>query len=255
MCMNIISYHTRESIIAYDCSGLNMNVTTISLTHNKQCNDNIDKEQIITTRIQLIQRAEIKLIETFQCLLSIQRMIYYCGMHSHLSAVQNGFATLIRDIGEQNCRSIFQSKSISLTKTKSISDLRINQTIHNPITLIGKVNVDVTCRGESYSDFYGSWDNVVVLADVSITLKHNFDIYNYENSSVILKSGMRCVCTTGYCFDSDYSDTYWNFMALNSCSSSEVITSNYFVENQGSLFALRTIKKLTLCGQIIHISD
>lgn len=96
-------------------------------------------------------------------------------MHSHLSAIQNGYATLVKDVGEQNCRAIFQSKSVSLTKTRSINDLQINRTIHKPITLIGKVNVDGTCHGKSYSDFYRSWDNVIVQADVSVTLKHNLD--------------------------------------------------------------------------------
>lgn len=50
---------TRQAIIAYDCSGLNINVTTISLIHNKQCDHDIHHELIIPTQIQLVQKTEI----------------------------------------------------------------------------------------------------------------------------------------------------------------------------------------------------
>lgn len=265
-----------NAFIAYDCSGLNMNITSISLIHNKVCHSTLPTDHPISVNIQLIQKSEIKLVETFQCLIKVHRTIHYCGMHSHLSAVQNGIATLINDVGEQNCRSIFKTKSFSLTNTKTISNLIINATTLRPITLIGKINVDGTCQGDSYTDFYGSWEQVVVQAEVSITLKHNYDLYNYKDNTIILKSGLQCNYIDGYCFDNEYGDTYWNFLTFNQCSddfinvlyegeSTKLLLPNeqnktfplssYYVEHQGNLFALRTIQKLNMCGFIIYQTE
>jgi len=207
-----------SAFIAYDCSGLNMNITTVSLVDNKDCNNDIPQGTKSTQTIQLLQKPETKYINTYSCKIKIMRQIHYCGMHSHISNVQNGYAHYIKDIGEQNCRTTIKTKSLSLTEYVTIDNLKINSSLNFPTTLAGKVNIDGRCEGNSYSDYCGSWDNVVVQANIEIWLATHTSLLQMKDNSIITTSGQKCKYSDGYCLDNYLGEVYWDIIPPSECS-------------------------------------
>jgi len=115
-------------------------------------------------------------------------------MHSHLLAVSNGYASYTLKIGEQSCRSIISTKTYYINQNNAIqTSPKINSTSTTPKIFAGKISTDESCRGDSYSDFYGSWDNVIVSGYVEITLKEFTTPISITDNKVILPSGLRCI--------------------------------------------------------------
>jgi len=94
-----------------------------------------------------------------------------------------------------------------------IDNLKPNQTHYRSVTLAGKIGIDDACKDTQYSDFYGTWEDVVVQAQVTITLRTAYVPVNLKTGHIILKSGTICVLADGYFVDSDDSHT---FLAINS---------------------------------------
>jgi len=88
---------TTMGLIGYDCTGKDLNITTPSLTEIGDCRiDDIEptKEE---TYVQLLQLSEFDKIQITQCKIEIDRTIYYCELHSHVSIVQNGAKVRARE--------------------------------------------------------------------------------------------------------------------------------------------------------------
>jgi len=49
-----------------------------------------------------------------QCKVEVDRIINYCGMHSHVSIVHNGRREYIQEIGEQSCRRLHETGTITI---------------------------------------------------------------------------------------------------------------------------------------------
>jgi len=150
-------YYVQSSVLtAYDCTGHNMNITQLSLIHVQSCNNNFQEISPIPIFIQLIQKPEIRLVKIHQCKIRITHHVYYCGMHLHISAVTNRYASYIQEVGKQSCRSIISTGAYYLSQTNAITSLKINTSTITPKTFAGRINNDGSCVGESYSDYYGS---------------------------------------------------------------------------------------------------
>ncbi|KYN44075.1 hypothetical protein ALC56_01391 [Trachymyrmex septentrionalis] len=178
-----------SAFIAYDCSGLNMNITTVSLVDNKDCNNDIPQGTKSTQTIQLLQKPETKYINTYSCKIKIMRQI-----------------------------TTIKTKSLSLTEYVTIDNLKINSSLNFPTTLAGKVNIDGRCEGNSYSDYCGSWDNVVVQANIEIWLSTHTSLLQMKDNSIITTSGQKCKYSDGYCLDNQLGEVYWDIIPPSECS-------------------------------------
>ncbi|KAK0071610.1 hypothetical protein PV326_001050 [Microctonus aethiopoides] len=81
------------------------------------------------------------------------------------------------------------------------TDLDANTTTTRPMQLSGKVDNSGNCKGGSYSDHYGNWDDVVVIGQIFITLQDYYANVKLETNDLILRSGQRCEYHTGKCLD------------------------------------------------------
>lgn len=68
------------------------------------------------TNIQLLQLSNFEEIRAIQCRLEIDRTIYYCRMHSHISAVHNGRRIYLQDIPREVCNRVHEAVHIDLGK-------------------------------------------------------------------------------------------------------------------------------------------
>jgi len=91
-------------MVGYDCGGRSLNITSLSLLDVGECQvDNIEPQKE-EAYIQLLQLSEFDHTHAIQCKIEIDRIIYYCGMHSHVSVVHNGKREYIREISAENCK-------------------------------------------------------------------------------------------------------------------------------------------------------
>lgn len=149
----------------------------LSLTDIAEC----QLENVETTTkevyLQLLQLNEFDYTEVFQCKIDVDRTIYYCGMHSHISDVHNGRREHISETNFGSCRRLIETRTILLGNNVLISGIRPNTISSHSATLADTIGIDGRCMGTQYLDPYGMWDNVIVQAAIKIITK-KFQIPN-----------------------------------------------------------------------------
>lgn len=256
-------------IIGYDCGTSQINVTTISLLDVEHCDLSDQSISENKTFIQVLQLNEYNALMVRQCKVEIQRHVYRCGFLSHSSVVSQGFNSYIMEVDKRACDDAHRYGSFKLTNSHIIHGLRRNSTKRHGLTLVGKVDDDGDCEGTSYTDPFGSWEDVIVLASVTITLGEHQGRVNLNTDKVYLKSGTVCLLSDGFCIDQEGGYTFWNPVEKDTCnfhqfsllfegmssklSSPETTYTDtvYSVITEDITFALATKGKNTICGYTI----
>jgi len=246
------------TLIGFDCEGRHLNITAVSLLDIGECNLDIPTPNATTISIQLLQLSDYSHAEVFQCKVEISRTIYHCGMHSYISAVQNGRADYVHETGYIACMRMFVDGTLSLGPANILINLKENQTSYRSVTLAGQIQNDGTCT--QFSDPYGTWHDVVVQASAKISLKSSFVPVHLNSGKIKLRSGTTCTLSDGFCLDPDDGYSYWKAMPTSSCSfnqydvlyegSATKITTNdkeskpvYSLTTQDITFALTTSRE------------
>lgn len=261
------------SLIGFDCGGQHLNITTISLLDVGDCNLNIKQPNATEVYIQLLQLSEYNYAEVIQCKIEISRTIYHCGMHSHISVVQNGRADYVREVGYSQCKALFDGGTISIGTGNRLHGIEANRTTTHSITLAGRINNDGSCKGIQFSDPYGTWDDVVVQGVVKITLKSSYVPVQLNTGRIILKSGTVCVLKEGFCIDSEDGYSYWKPIPVSTCDfhqynvlyqglATKIQGDNgvdsvtiYSLTTQDITFALTKRKEQALCGYTLFQTE
>lgn len=198
-------------LIGYDCGGHGLNITSLSLLDIGNCEAE-DIEPIATdTYLQLLQLSDFDKTKVIQCKVEIDRIIYYCGMHSHISIVHGGRRVYLRETTASICRRIHETGAIDLGgRDGYVAGLKSNSSSTRSITLAGRTSVDGTCSGGQYSDPYGTWDSVVVQATIRVTLRDFEAPIRRSSEEIILPSGLHCKLASAQCLDTDGGETYWS---------------------------------------------
>lgn len=261
-----------HAFIAYDCSVKNMSVLRFSTIDDYLCPESKDPIRSKNVKIQLIQRADNGLVHVYQCKVKITRIVNYCGMSSHNSIVSNGLASYIKELGRNNCLEL-HSKLMYQYGTHTIVDmLKSNASIIVPVQFSGTTDNNGKCTGSDYSDYYGSWNNVIVQGTIEVGLSDYTTTYSLTNNLIHLRSGLKCKYSTGSCIDSELGETYWQSLPSDMCHASSYdvlyqgpakeidetsynhtdgIIKTYLVETEKYVFGLSVTKYLSNCGQII----
>lgn len=204
------------ALVGYDCGSEGLNITTLSLLDIGNCNVEDIEPRKEDVYIQLMQLSEYDKTIVTQCKVEVDRTIYYCGMHSHISAVHNGRREYLTEIGEANCRRLHNTGTISLGNV-NMDKIKGNATNIRSVTFAGTIGVDGKCQGIQYSDGYGTWDNAVVQASVKITLKTFEAPIRRSEGKVYLPTGAHCVIKDGYCLDPEGMESFWPPLQIDSC--------------------------------------
>lgn len=254
-----------HGLTGFDCAGEGLNVTTLSLLDIEQCDfDNIEPSRT-DTYVQLIQVSDFAKTRVVQCRVEVDRIIYYCGMHSHISLVSNSRRQYIQELGNDACRRLHETGSLALSTTV-IDGMMINSTNFRSVTLAGKAGVDGTCHGSDYTDGFGTWDNVVVQATIRVALRSFETSVKRSSGEVLLPSGVRCPASSRTCQDADGSETFWSPLPADSCQfdrydilyegtatrlspkENHTATVIYTVTAGDTTFALTKTSELNICG-------
>lgn len=254
-----------QGLTGYDCEGEGLNVTTLSLLDVGQCEfDEVepDKSEVY---VQLIQVSDYSRTRVTQCRVEIDRTIFYCGMHSHISLVSNSRKQYIQELGNDACRRVHETGTLALS-TVVVDRVTTNATSYRSVTLAGKAGIDGTCRGADYTDGFGTWDNVVVQAVIRIVLKDFEASVKRSSDELILPSGVRCPASARSCQDADGAETYWTPLPADTChfdkydilyeglatrlsaQGNQTTTIIYTVTTGETTFALTRAGEFSVCG-------
>jgi hypothetical protein len=85
-----------SGLIGY-CGGHGLNITTLSLLDIGDCELAEIQTNTEETYVQLLQLSNYDETRIQQCKVEIDRTIFYCGMHSHISAVSYTRYTLVAE--------------------------------------------------------------------------------------------------------------------------------------------------------------
>ncbi|XP_070516614.1 uncharacterized protein [Cardiocondyla obscurior] len=232
-------------IIGYDCGTTNLNITTVSLLEIEECDIPIIEPQVIDVPIQLLQLSKFESTNVIQCKIIISRTVFYCGMHSHVSIVNNAFAEYILDTSIDQCKTMHKTGTLIVNTNNIISGLKINQTTTRPIIFAGSVTTDGKCYGTQYSDPYGTWQNVVVQGIIKITLSSHRAVTNIETNQIHLNTGTACQYSEGECIDIEGKFSYWETIPHDHCK-----FNNYDVLYEGK--ARKMISKINEKMQTVY---
>lgn len=253
------------ALIGYDCAGQELNITTLSLTDIGKCNFDSLEPETREIYLQLMQSSDYDRISVIQCLVEIDRTIYYCGMHSHVSIVRGGRRQYIQEIGLDTCHKLHATGTITVV-TALLTGIQPNQTTTRSAMLAGSVTNDGKCSGTQYSDSYGAWDNVAVQASIKITIRTVEASVKRSTNELLLPSGVRHPINNRHGLDHDGSETFWTSLSTDTChfdqydilyeglaskitSKSDVQTPTVYTVTTGeTTFALTEVAKLNLCG-------
>ncbi|XP_076384601.1 uncharacterized protein LOC143263768 [Megalopta genalis] len=235
ICIIVAIVESAAALIGYDCNSPTLNTSTISTINKPKCEYTDTKLNTSSVPIQLLQLVNFKDVPAFQCKVEIDRTIYHCGMYSHTSVVSNGRQEYILNTPRDICRTMHDAGILTLPPAGQVIGLERNSTTTRSFTLAGSIKQDGTCGGTTYSDPYGTWDNVVVQAIVKITLKTFRAPVKLNSNQLYLPNGQRCALSEEYCMDAEDGYTYWTGLPEDPCR-----TNNYNVLYEG-----RAIKATT----------
>ena len=225
------------AVVGYDCGGSTLNITTMSLNGIAECKIPMIEPTPTITYIQLLQLSDFTNVEVTQCKVEIDRIIHYCGMHSHNSIVHNGRQVYLHDFDERACLRLQEAGILQLSAAGQIIGLQRNSTTTRSVTMAGAASVD---GGTQYSDPFGTWDNVVVQASVKITLANYDATVSLTTGKIILQSGTHCTLIDGFCIDIDGNSAYWKTEPTDSCN-----FNRYDVLYEGKATKLTTVGDAT----------
>ncbi|KYN07828.1 hypothetical protein ALC62_01201 [Cyphomyrmex costatus] len=207
-----------SGLLGYDCGGTSFNVTTVSLLEVGECHSTDSRPNSTSIYIQLLQIADYSEVKTISCKIEIDRRMFYCGMHSHVSMVRGGHRKYLLEMDRHRCAALHETGSIVLGNSVSVIGLLPNSTNYRIITLAGDANLDGTCKGGDFSDPYGTWNNVVVEASVTISLRNYYVAAKTKMDFVTLRSGVQCILSKNECIDEDGANVFWALLPVEACN-------------------------------------
>lgn len=255
-------------LMGYDCGGSSLNITTICLLDIRECQPPVERPNVTTTYLQLLQKSEYSEINVISCRMEIDRNIQHCGMHSHVSAVQRGRRRYLVDLDQGACSHLHNTHSFVYGHTTPMVNLQPNATNYRTLTLVETIGVDGTCNGAQFSDPYGTWSNVIVEAFIYITFRSYGAMAKPAKDAIILKTGVHCKISDLSCLDDDGSNVYWSplpedeyqfhsYDVLYQGPANKIYDSGsrypviYSVTTEETTFARSQKSERSLCGYIL----
>ena len=251
-------------LIGYDCGAKYLNVTTLSLRDVGECE--IPDSPINTTLkyVQLLQLNEYKETPVIQCKVEVHRTVYYCGAFSHVSLVMNGENEYLYEVSRAACQNLHEYGIFRLSN-HIIEGVKVNETSSHSVLLAGTISEGGKCDGTGYSDYFGSWQNVIVQGIVKITLSTYNAQVKLDNDQLMLLSGTTCPLSARNCIDSEGGYTFWKPIPTDTCNfnrygilyeglANKMIDADlgnkivYSVATQGVTFALTAKGQESVCG-------
>lgn len=213
----VITFNTTNGLFGYDCSAPRSEAIQISLTDVGDCD--LPSEQVNTTEIdiQLLQQVKYTRTRVFYCFVELDRLIVNCGMYSHISITNHGYAKYLKTYTREECQRMHETRRVKIAD-KIIDNLKLNGTTNYNLILGGTLKDDGECTGTSYQDQYGSWNGVTVIARGSVILQDYYVMVSLDEMKLISPKGARCDFKAGECLEVDGGQIFWDLFPEDICN-------------------------------------
>ncbi|KAI4472910.1 hypothetical protein M0804_015560 [Polistes exclamans] len=268
LCCIIIGYVTIASaLLGYDCGGTAANITSVSLLETADCNLPTTTPNQTKTYIQLLHLTDYDTTPVYQCRIEVNRVIYYCGMSSHISAVHNGRLVYLMDVSADVCKSIINTGTLSLNSFTQLTGLRVNTTDFRSVTLAGSIATDGKCLGTQYADTDGTWDGVVMQSVVRTNIRTYTETVRVKDNVISLRGNVQCTFSEGTCLTDENGSAFWTIIPKSACNFEQytalyegtatkivspvtisLLSTMYTVTEGDTTFALMGKEEHHLCG-------
>lgn len=205
--------------------------------------------------------------------MEVLRTIFKCARLHHIYPVTGGVATFIHRIGRDSCHRAVAEGRLSLftdtPKPLHFSDLETGKTDTKDHTFAGWTDSYGYCGAGTYWDPFGSWDNVVVLGSVKLTLSSYTAKVNIEQDTIHLHKSVTGSYTKGKVMDDELGETFWSTPMATNCNTDKYnilyqglsnltlpvkndgyLNSIVSVSENSMLFSLRITKQTQICGSV-----
>lgn len=276
--LQILFFHRAYSLVGYDCSKANINVTTFSLLDSPTCGSQKFKTVNETQFIQLVSVRELDYIHVFECRVRLWRhvQVFPTGqwLMSHAVTPEHGEASFNIDLTKNHCLDLHRTRAFSYGFKFQINDLKLNATSQYDVQLAG-VWKDTSCKTESYVDRLGTFSDACVSGRFEISLLDYTAKVDLKTNAVELISGQFCNVQDLNCLSVTGHNVYWDYIRKKDCRkdqfsaiytgkatlyyekdlSNNVIKRTIIVKTDKIAFSLALRSNIELCGLSVYTTD
>jgi hypothetical protein len=206
------------AFVAYDCFTSTTNYTTIGITTVEECNTQVFDDIVVKQAyIQVVQEKRWRFLHVMHCNVVVTKLINYCGMHSHISAVSGGYTNYVMDIRKDECKSL-HTEGVLKIEGSTIRGIKPNTTQDVNLVLSGTLDMNGNCVGKEYVTPSGSYSNVVVQISAKIALKDYDTLFEIKTSKIMFNDGTACDIDKSECLHPFYGKSFWMTSENENCS-------------------------------------
>lgn len=211
---------TSSGLFGFDCSHRDVKVTPISLAGVELCSEPSLPEEETVDKLQLLQTKTTTRTMYRQCAISYTETIYHCGMHSHMSVVQGGLKSRYRQVSNDECVKIHNTRTYIWDHNHAITNIPINSSLESTITAVGQITPTGQCTGAFYYSDGIEYQSVVSIVALKVVLRTGLAMVDMQDNTITLPNGGSASYKAGHWFDLVYGDTYWNVQPTEQCTQS-----------------------------------
>lgn len=268
--MAVLSTAGGAGLTGYNCGKRMPHVATVSLTEVGPCEIADIQPEVQQIPMQLLQYTEREDTDVRQCRIWVDQNIARCGMFSHVSIVNYGETTFVRDISKDLCEDLIRYGQFKYGDS-IVDGLNVNVTNNRTIVVAGQLKDSGKCEGVAFASEGHDYENVVVTAKLEIDFSDYMAAASKTKNELILANGLRCPYTQGRCRDGQGNYNFWTTKPRSSCGFEEYVVvfegegtrvtdgasdnrTLYFANSTDNVqFGLAKVGKTDLCGyRIIH---
>ncbi|AYP67567.1 glycoprotein [Genoa virus] len=208
--------NTGETLIGYDCTNKNTNLTAVSLSTVTPCHEDRRPDDEEEVDIQLVQRRSNDLVQIKTCLVERSYLITHCGMHSHSSVMYRGIT--VKDIiktSRNQCNMLHDHGTYQLMNGALITGLKVNSSFTTSVVEMGGIGAGGKCHGTSFYLNNHHYESAVMSSSYNFKLMEEHAKLELETGLIRPSSSYAQPFHKREGFDPDLGYIFWDGTGVN----------------------------------------
>lgn len=206
-----------NSIKVFNCSGNELNYTTISLVDVPNCEYHHRNPTRHNFQGQIVQRISYQTIQTYQCRVKATRFAQNCDNWSSSRMMKKNLVVYVKEMSRSICLEAINNRRYNYFGDLWVHDLKLNRTNLYSSTIKGMTGYSWECSGEDFEDEYGRYENSVINAQYDIAIHIMTGVLDLSSGHIKLPNRENCIYSDSTCNDYDGYSYYWDVSRNHEC--------------------------------------